>query len=421
MKTSLLAIVLALALSAPTPKAVAQAAAPAGGSQSQAPVIKDPAEYNAYMGAIQQQDNAAKISGLEAFLVQYPNSVVKTDALEALMGAYQATGNTAKVIDTANRLLTVSPDNVRALVVLAYSERAAQQWAQAEQHAVHALQALPKMARPEGASDADFEKQKTQVGALLNSVAGFSALQLKNYDDAQKYLRAAVQSDPNNLQDVYPLALAYLTAPQPDYVNGIFFIARAADLATGAGQTQITAYGKSVYDKYHGADDGWADVLNTAKTASEPPPGFTVAKYVPPTPAQQAAEIVKSKAPKEMSFAEWELVLSAGAPADADTVWNAIKGVPLQMEGQVVTASPTELSIAGSEDDIEKNVADITLKMTGPIPAKLMPKEGGTLDFEGTPVSYTPSPFMMVMEKGALLEKAAPKKPVVHHKPAPRK
>src|SRR6202011_5582772 len=76
-----------------------------GASPSQAPVIKDPAEYNAYVGAVQQNDPAAKISGLEAFLTQYPNSVMKEDALELLMGTYQQSNNQAKVIDTANRLL----------------------------------------------------------------------------------------------------------------------------------------------------------------------------------------------------------------------------------------------------------------------------------------------------------------------------
>src|SRR5262245_22557627 len=50
--------------------APAQAQQPA--TQSSAPVIKDPAEYNAYVGAIQQKDPAAQISGLEAFLTQYP-------------------------------------------------------------------------------------------------------------------------------------------------------------------------------------------------------------------------------------------------------------------------------------------------------------------------------------------------------------
>ncbi len=113
-------------------------------SRNQKKEIKDPAEYNAYVGAVQQTDPAAKISGLEAFLTQYPNSVMKEDALELLMGTYQQAGNQAKVIDTANRLLAVNPDNTRALVLLAYNERAAQKWPDAKQHAERGLTALAK-------------------------------------------------------------------------------------------------------------------------------------------------------------------------------------------------------------------------------------------------------------------------------------
>lgn len=420
MKMRLLALMLALAVVIPGSAAAApQTAAPAAASQ--APVIKDPAEYNAYMGAIGQKDVNAKISGLEAFLVQYPNSVVKVDALESLLASYQQSGNVAKLTDTANRILAVAPDNVRALVILAYMDKANQKWSDGMTHATHGLDALGKETKPDGMSDADFDKQKAQMGGLFNGVAGMSALNLKNYPDAQKYLRAAVQADPNNLENIYPLALAYLTATPPDDNNGLFFIARAADLAPAAGQAQILAYGKSVYDKYHGTDDGWNDVLTTAKTATEPPAGFNITQYVPPTPAQQAADLIKTKEPKDMSFAEWELVLSAGTPEDAGKVWDAIKGKPLQMEGTVISATATELQIAGSSDDIDAKRADIVLTMTGPIPAKLMPKEAATLDFGGTPLSYTPSPFVMTMEKGTLLKAAAPA-PVhhapVHHKPA---
>jgi len=372
--------------------------------------IKDPAEYNAYVGAVQQSDPAAKVSGLEAFLQQYPNSVMKEDALELLMVAYQQTGNQAKMADAAQRLLQVNPNSVRALALLAYSNRAAQKWADAEKYAIQGLQALPHMQKGEGVSDADFEKQKTQLTALLNSVAGFSALQVKDYATAQKHLRAAV----------YPLALAYLTATPPDDVNGLFFIARAASLAKDpAGKDQITKFGVSRYRKYHGSEQGWNEMLAMAATTPLPPPNFTISQYVPPTPKQQAHDLITSKVAKDMSFAEWELVLSAGDAEDADKVWNAIKGVSLQMEGQVIKASPTKLQIAASQDDIEQKRADIELSMTGPIPARLMPKEGSTLDFEGTPVSYTPSPFAMVMEKGALLTKAAPatkKKPPVHRR-----
>src|SRR5580765_1828951 len=150
----------------PAPQSTAPAAQPQQAQPSVQPAqpaapqqkkeIKDPAEYNAYVGAVQQSDPAAKSSGLEAFLTQYPNSVMKEDALELLMGTYQQANNQAKVIDTANRLLVANPDNARALVLLAYNERATQKWADAKQHAERGLQAVTKMAKPDGVSDADF-------------------------------------------------------------------------------------------------------------------------------------------------------------------------------------------------------------------------------------------------------------------------
>src|SRR5271157_1928129 len=88
----------------PAQPAPPQSAAPAAPPQKKE--IKDPAEYNAYVGAVQQKDAPAKISGLEAFLTQYPNSVMKEDALELLMGAYQQTGNQAKTQETAQKVLT---------------------------------------------------------------------------------------------------------------------------------------------------------------------------------------------------------------------------------------------------------------------------------------------------------------------------
>jgi tetratricopeptide (TPR) repeat protein len=336
---------------------------------------------------------------------------MKEDALELLMGTYQQAGNQAKVIDAANRLLAANPDNARGLVLLAYNERAAQKWADAKQHAEKGLQALAKMPKADGVSDADFAKQKTQLSALLNSVAGFSALQLKDYASAQKYLRPAVEADPNNVENVYPLALAYLTATPPDDVNGLFFIARAANLVTDPkGKDSIVKFGHNRYVKYHGSEQGWNDLLAQTKTTPVPPAGFTIARYVPPTPAQQAAELVKTKKPEEMSFAEWELVLSEAAPEDQEKVWSVLKGKNLQ----------TKLELAASVDDIDQKRADIELSFPAPIPTRSLPKVGDKINFEGTPVSYTPKPFVIVMEKGALLTKAAPapaRKPPVHRKP----
>src|SRR5581483_9932281 len=246
MKISLLAIVIASSAvavgqgaQAQTPGATPQqpaAAAQPGQAPQQKKEIKDPAEYNAYVGAVQQQDANAKVSGLEAFLTQYPNSVMKEDALEILMGAYQQAGNQQKMLDTAQRVLAANPNNLRALALLAYTKRAMadanqnpqQNLAEGAQFAERGLQAVQTATKPDGMSDADFAKLKAQVSVIFNGVDGMNALQNKNYPVAQQHLRAAVEGEPNDLRNVYPLALAYLTGTPPDSVNGLFFIARAA-------------------------------------------------------------------------------------------------------------------------------------------------------------------------------------------------
>ncbi len=193
------------------------------------------------------------------------------------------------------------------------------------------------------------------------------------------------------------------------------------NLAQGAGKDQIAKFGKSKYNKYHGSEEGWSELVAQTATTTLPPANFTIKQYVPPTPAEQAAALVKSKKVEEMSFAEWQLVLSEGTPEDAEKVWSVLKGKPLQMVAHVISVdssskTATRLMLAGSQDDIDAKRADIDLTMGAAIPAKQMPKEDTDFQFEGTPVSYVAKPFVMTMSEGALLVKAAPKPPV-HRKP----
>jgi len=352
------------------------------------------------------------------------------------MSTYQATGNQAKVVDSAKRLLAADPNNLRALALLTFlarqgvmsNQNVPQNLADLQQYCTKGLEAVKANQKPAGIKAEDFEKLKKETSLIFNGGCGFAALQSKDYQHAQEYMKAAVDQEPNDLQNVYPLATAYLSANPPDTLNGLFYLARAADIAPAgsAAQQQIQAYGLKVYKNYHGSDQGWTDyALPTAKTDTSPPADWAtkITKYVPPTPTEQAHDLVKDKTAdqvKQLSFGEWELVLSAGTPEDQAKVWDVIKNVPLQMEGTVIEAtSNTELHIAASEDDIEQKRPDITLTMTGPIPAARMPKAGDTFDFEGTPNAYTPTPFMMTMENGKLLKKAgeAPaKKPPVRRR-----
>ncbi|HYV73728.1 MAG TPA: hypothetical protein VFB24_05665 [Candidatus Binatia bacterium] len=416
MKKSLVAILLVCTLSGAAVQQLAAQAAPAQAAPAaQKPQIKDPAEYNAYVNAIQQQDPNAKAQGLEAFLQTYPNSVMKNDALEALMAAYQQAGNGQKMIDAATRLVQADPNNVKALAILTYTYRAsinAQNLQQnldlIQQYATKGEAALPNMTKPEGMSDADFNKMHNELAAIFEGGLGFVALQKKDNATAAKDFKDAIghESQPT-IADIYPLAQADLEA-KPINPEGFWFAIKAAQMAQGPGQQQILDYARKKYVRYHGGEDGWADLVKQAQgsTSVMPPSGFTVAAAPPPpSPAEQAADLVKNKDPKQMSFAEWQLVLSSGNTQAADTVFNTIKDKSIKLAANVITASPTKLTLAGSADDIDDKKADITLTMEKPLPAKLVPQPGAQIAMEGTVSSYTPNPFMMTMTEGVLLDK----------------
>ncbi len=425
MKTSLIAVVLSLACLAAAQQP-ATSGAPAQGSSTQGPVIKDPAEYNAYVGAVQQQDPNAKISGLEAFITQYPNSVVKKDALEVLMGAYQQVGNSAKTGETADKLLQVDQNNMRALALMAYTTRMKVQGNQdvatnlplMKKYGAQGLQALPNYAKPDGVSDADFAKLKDQMSSIFNAAVGLAALQDRDYANAAKSLKIAADASPTDFSLVYPTALAFTQSTPPDLLNGIWYAGRAAAIAPTQYQASIEKYAKAQYVKYHGGDDGWAEILTQIKAGTTPPAGGLAIKPAP-TPAEQAHNLVTTKKPEEMDFAEWQLVLTKGSQEDANVVWNAIKGKSLQFQALLLKASANSLDLAASLDDIDAKKKDVELTMRAEIPAKLLAglKEGTQIQVAGTPDSYTPDPFVITMIDGGLLKAATP----TPAKPAPRK
>ena len=143
-------------------------------------VIKDPAEYNAYMSARNMKDPAQKAAAMEAFVSTYPDSVVKIDALEYTMAAYQQLANTAKVEDTAKRILTLHPYDVRALAVVTYIERSGNDFEpEVCGNAQKGLQAMGAWEGPEGISGPEFHKLGAQMAEIFYGALGFCALQKK--------------------------------------------------------------------------------------------------------------------------------------------------------------------------------------------------------------------------------------------------
>ncbi len=419
MKKILLAVVLGVTVVA-VAQDTAQPAQGQSGAAAQGPVIKDPAEYNAYVAAVQQKDPSAKISGLEAFLTQYPNSVMKGQALELLMGAYQQANNSKKTMETAAKVVAANPCNMRALALLAFYNRMLAQngdpsanLADGKKYAEQGQGCWPKITDPEDHKD---EAADGPDFWLRDRHCRLSGQRLPCA--AATALKPVVDANPTDFSVVYPLALAYLNQTPPDYQNGIWYAARAAAVAPAQNQAGIEKYARSQYIKFHGSDDGWAELLAAAKANGQQMPIKPA-----PTPAEQAHDMVVKTPADKMDFAQWEFVLTNGSQEDQDAVWNAIKGKAVQMNGTIISTTPDEFMIAGSSDDIDAKKPDITLKFAEKVPVKMIPKDGASFDFQGEPASYTPNPFMMVMEKGTLLRAkpaatAPTHKAPVHKKPA---
>ncbi|MGA3213731.1 MAG: hypothetical protein ABSD20_20690, partial [Terriglobales bacterium] len=343
MRKLTLIFTLALAGAAMAQQPVGFGSTPAAAPQKRKE-IKDPNEYNAYISATQERDEKMKAGLLEKFVQQYPNSVVKVDALEQLMAAAEKTNDVPMLMEAAHRVLESDANNLRALALLAYLKRQAvasakpdevkKTLAEAAEYAQRGLQAEQSAVKPDGVTDAEFQSLKTETSAIFNGVTGFAALQNKDYASAQQHLQEAVNANPNNLADLYPLAVAYLAGwppapakqsttpsstgsparcsshdraalaaqatPPASAVLGIWNLVRAASVSSDAGQKMsILGYGRFLFIKYHGDDEGWQALTELAAKHTAPPAGFTIRPR--PTPAEQAAQMAEKPA-KDMGF-----------------------------------------------------------------------------------------------------------------------
>ena len=95
---------------------------PAAGQQPATKTIKDQVEYNAYILAFNTQDPAQRAKMMEDFLAKYPQTIMKSEALDFAMSGYQQAGNLAKAEEIANQIVAINPDHYRALLIIAYAK-----------------------------------------------------------------------------------------------------------------------------------------------------------------------------------------------------------------------------------------------------------------------------------------------------------
>lgn len=380
--------------------------------------ITDPAEYHTYMAALNEPDQAKKAALMEAFVQQYPQSVVKADALEQAMAAYQQVGNSAKVEVIAKRILEFTPDNVRAVAIVVYLDRAKATQGDPEAlkdvctYARAGLRLVSNWQKPEGMTDADSAKLQNQMAAIFNGGAGFCALQAKDYSAARDAFTKVFVLDPASLQDVYQLAISDLER-SPIEVNGFWYCAKAINLARNTNDSRtenaIAVYCKAKYKRYHGSNDGWDAFVSDAAGAKVLPTEIGI--KAAPTPAELAVQAVQQNAPEDLSFSDKEFILGFrdASPANtdaADKVWASIQAMQkngearLEIPVKIISASEGSIDAAISDDNRAANKADLHVIMEKPMLNP--PPANAEIKIIGVITRYTPQPFMFTMEHGEL-------------------
>ncbi|HEX3154869.1 MAG TPA: tetratricopeptide repeat protein, partial [Candidatus Angelobacter sp.] len=362
----------------------------------------------------------AKGAAMEAFVAQYPNSIVKIDALEQAMNAYQQANNQQKVEQIARQILTIDPNHVRALAIVVYIERGqikdAASGAKARADAEHGLQELANW-KPTDISGAEIEKLRNQMTGIFAGTAAFGALQQKDYASARKFYEEALKVDPNDLGNNYQMGIALLESNPMDPL-GFWYGAKALSVAQSSNPPNTQAiqsmspYFVSRYKKYHGNTDDWNQRIAAAATQTAPPPNFVASIPLAPTPCDLAAQAVQQNDPGALSFSDWELVLSCRdkTPANKDAaekVWAAIQAKEKNGEARlripvkvIAVTDPSTLEVALSDDNQAANKADMRVTMDKPMTKP--PAAGATTDIIGVISEYTPDPFMFTMTKGEL-------------------
>jgi hypothetical protein len=427
MKKVVVASLLAVAgVACVSRSSVAQAPANPGANAQSANsgVQMSPAEYAAYNSAITQTTPQAKAPALESYLTTYPQSAVKAATLEQLMLAYSAF-DPKKTVDAADRLLQVDPNNLRALTFEVFFRKQDADQATdptAKQTAFDSAASFAQkglaVTKPAEMSDDDFNKLKLAAYPVFYSTIAMAALNKKDAATAITNFKSELTSVPVEntktpgplLQDTYTLGQAYYQSTPPDYVNCTWYASRAAAFAPEPYKSQMLPLAKFCYKKYHGADDGYDAVLTAAQASLDPPADFKIKPA--PSPADIVAQVISSTPDLgTLAVSDKEFILANGKPEDAAKVWDTVKGKSVQFpDVTVVSVTDTALQVSVSDDAVQSKTADFTFQLKAPL--KTPPAVGAKVTVSGTYDSFTPSPIMITMTDGAIVE---PKKAPVHH------
>jgi hypothetical protein len=383
---------------------------------------KDQAEYDLVQAEQKETTPAGKLAKLDEWKQKYPTSDYADARLGEYLQVYQALNRPKDVIATAGEILKADPNSYGALsailgaVYQLGNAPAAGDLDAGEKAASHVVSdanaVFDPSKKPANVTDAQWATAKTQLQAFAQKTVGYIAVVRKDNAKAEAELTKALQMNPTDAQASYMLGSAILAQkenqanPQKQLL-AIFCYARAASY-TGPGaldaatQKAALTFAQKAYATYHGSNQGFDQLVATAKTNALPPAGYSVKNVIQLAEDKQKAD--EAAAAADPAGALWKSVKEGLTGDSAATFWDSLNGAAFPggangvntLKVKIVSMKPEmrpkEL-VVGFQDT---TAGDITLKLEEALPGKM--DAGSEIEIKGVAKAYSKDPYMLTLE-----------------------
>jgi tetratricopeptide (TPR) repeat protein len=371
---------------------------------------KDRAEYDLYDSITKDTNAKTRLEKLQAWEKQYPMTEWIDARRTLFLTTYVGLNDAKNAVEEAKQILASNPKDFTAL----YYTMLFTQGLYAQNQSPDILDQGEKASQailasidtpPPGVTPEQWAKLRPDIEQLAHVNLGFIAMQRKNWDGAEAEFQKVLMTSPNNAQVDYWMGTVIASEKKVDKLPAaMFYFARAATITgptalTPDAQKTALTYVQKQYKNFHGSDEGFNDLLASAKSNATPPAGFTI---------KNANEIAQASAADEEKWnsehpieARWKTLKMALSAPDGPMYFDTgMKGAMLPtLKAKVVKLEPPlkpkTVQVALEDGKSDGTTADATLKFEMPLAGKV--DVGTELTFEGVPESFTQSPFMLVM------------------------
>jgi tetratricopeptide (TPR) repeat protein len=262
------------------PAGAAQQGAPTTPPGKRPPQAKTQPEFDAYNAAIANQKEAAAMEkAADDFATKFPESELRVLLFKAAMRAYQNANNGDKMLEEAQKLLKVDPDDPEALIASAEvtTEHTRdtdldkdQRFAKATKDAQHALETIDTdVPMPANIPQAQIDAYKGLLRSSAYSILGTIQYDQEKYVDAEGYFRKSIDAYPAQPDPVVVLRLALALDKQGKYQDALTQANKAVDLTQEGTNAGTTA--RHERDRLMQLTGATIPAVNTPAPAAKPP------------------------------------------------------------------------------------------------------------------------------------------------------